>query len=298
MLRIPRIDRVVLTLSIDPKWFSVVIDNLHCTCIEYGYKCKAYHKNHMQCWDAMMEICGERLRISIRQAYQYKWIEYSFTGEIDFAAFQEKLLLLQEYGLGNALTQGRIKRLELALDLPGLHTSALVCHCFGAHSGFVKQNPAGTGVTYYLGSLDSNRQFVMYDKNQQLRDMGKMATPGEMLRIELRLYRKEFPLAHAAMHLEQSDLFSKFCFAYRSAMLTKPTKIATWGMLINACIQQGAPAALKAFPEQKKTFLNHLRDSRLNVAPRFKDFAPAFSRILAKTKAMNPIDHVGLPVPL
>ena len=132
----------------------------------------------------------------------------------------------------------------------------------------------------------------------RFRDMGKMAAPGEMLRIELRLYRKEFPLAHAAMHLEQSDLFSKFCFAYRSAMLAKPTKIATWGMLINACIQQGAPAALKAFPEQKKTFLNHLRDSHLNVAPRFKDFAPAFSRILAKTKAMNPIDHVGLPVPL
>lgn len=293
MLRVVKLDRVCLSLPIKFDWFFVVRDGLKFISEEYGYKLTPGNNEHSGGLSVHM-VCGlESMRVSVYRAYSYRWIQYEFTGEVDFAKFQQRLVVLGEYSLANAMAVGTTKRLELAVDVFGMHTSDVLCHCTGARSGHPVSNVAKTGWSIYMGSRLSSRQFVVYDKNQELADKGKPHAAGNLLRIELRLYRLPVPISKLIEVFEQVDPFDGLLVASTEVIESAGPKIKHWSMLIDACAKYGVCGALKCFPTQKKSLLNALKKSNMKIRPRGHDFVKMLLRLRAATIALMPVDENG-----
>lgn len=293
MLRVVKLDRVSLSLSIKFEWFFVVRESLVDISEKYGFSWTYKKKEHCEHVSANM-ICGsESLRVSVCRAYSHRWIQYEFTGEIDFDQFQQRLIVLGEYSLANAMAAGTTKRIELAVDVFGMHTSEVLCHSAGVRSGKPVPNGERTGWSIYLGSRLGMRQFVIYDKNQELSDKGKPHGSGNLLRIELRLYKIQLPLANFAELFSAYDPFMGLYVVRRQSIELAGPKIKCWSMLIGTCIDYGVWVGLKYFPAQKRSLLNAMKALNMKVRPGPLDFLPMLVRLREATVNMKPVDEDG-----
>jgi hypothetical protein len=248
MLKLVQSDLIRLVLSVESKWFSVLVDQLEFMRGEYGYPLKMYKRPSSKIWIMKIELGQESLTLALYYVYHHKCLEFRFKGEIRFDLFEQRLILLQEYSLRRALLWGRVKRLELALDIFGVKSKDYIFHVGGAKTGFVCMNADDTGRTYYLGSRESSKQFACYDKSQECKDKGKPHTSMDMLRIELRILRRSVCLLDLIKDLVESDPFDSLYVAPKAAMLNESKKVKNWKLLIEMCSTSGVPNALKAFP--------------------------------------------------
>lgn len=288
MLRIMRLDLVRLVLPVEPQWFSVLIENLSFIGEEYGFKCKKFSGGAGMKWLLWMKIGDQQLTVVVYYAYAYRRIEYRYKGEIDYQAFQDRLAVLQEYGLASAMVYGRVKRLELAIDVPNAHTKDFICHCGGLHNGSVLINAAGNGRTFYLGSQLGYRQFAVYDKAQQLKDKGEPHPKGDLLRVELRILNRSCSFVDLVKDLFENDPFRQFHIVRKSTLLAEPKKAKHWSLLVEACSTVGVAKATKQFPEQRKTLLNALKTHSFeSLKPKLKEFEGVFGRYLSAANALK-----------
>lgn len=293
MLRKIKLDLVRLVLPVEPKWFSAVVDNLEFIAKEYDFECKKVFKKHTRKWLLLIEHGNEWMTVMAYYVYEYRRIEYRFKGEVDYQAFQSYLLLLQEYGLANAMIYGRIKHLELAIDIPGVHTKDLICHRGGLHIGKIITNAAGNGRTIYLGSSEGATQFAIYDKAQQLKDKGHAHPTGDLLRVEIRIQNRECNFWQLVKELHEDDPFRKFMITKRSSLQAEQKMLKNWHILLETCSLYGVPYAIKQFPVQRKTLLNALREHTVgSLKPKLANFEHVFGRFMLAANSLDQLGHV------
>lgn len=293
MLRKIELDLVRLVLPVDPEWFSAVIDNLEFIAGEYGFNFKKVYQNHSKKWVLLMKHGNEQMTVAAYYVFKYRRIEYRFKGEVNYLAFQGYLLLLNEYGLANAMMYGRIKRLELAIDILGVHTKDLICHRGGLHLGKIVINEAGTGRTIYLGSRDGETQFAIYDKAQELKDKGHAHPTGDLLRVEIRLMNRKCDFQQLVEELYEDDPFRKFMITKRSLLQTEQKNLKNWHILLETCLIYGVPWAIKQFPVQRKTLLNALKEHTVgSLKPKLVNFEQVFGRFMLAAKYLDQLGHV------
>ena len=293
MLRKIELDLVRLVLPVETEWFSAVIDNLEFIAAEYGFKCKKVFKKHTRKWLLRMKHGDEQMTVAAYYVYKYRRIEYRFKGEVDYLAFQGYVHLLNEYGLGNAMRYGRIKRLELAIDIPGVHTKDLICHRGGLQLGKIVTNAAGNGRTIYLGSSDGETQFAIYDKAQELKDKGHVHPTGDLLRVEIRLLNRESDFWQLVKELHEDDPFRKFMITKRSSLQAEQKMLKNWHILLETCSLYGVPYAIKQFPVQRKTLLNALKEHTVgSLKPKLANFEHVFGRFMLAAHSLDLLGHV------
>lgn len=88
-------------------------------------------------------------------------------------------------GYGQVIKNGKVSRLDIALDLPGTHLDDLLIKANQMRTAMHRAGTDGRLETVYLGRPTSN-QVVAYDKNKELSKSGKGGV-GDMTRIEFRL---------------------------------------------------------------------------------------------------------------
>jgi Arm DNA-binding domain len=92
------------------------------------------------------------LRVSVLQYMKSRWIAYEFKGKVSVSLFDSATVLFGEYSFANALQSKRTKRLELAIDYFGLHSTEYISHYHGIKNSRVDSNDLENGFTQYSGS--------------------------------------------------------------------------------------------------------------------------------------------------
>lgn len=86
------------------------------------------------------------------------------------------------------MDMGKVSYLEIARDFVGVAKESILPWTNYSRKGDIyKDHEQGTKGAVYIGSKDSPRQFVAYDKRQQLRAKGLTCPYNSLLRIEVRL---------------------------------------------------------------------------------------------------------------
>lgn len=230
---------------------------------------------------AILKIDGQELQITALKCCKSEWIGYRFKGLINVDAFESATVLLGEWSFRNALLMGSVKKLELAIDYQGLHTSQFVIHYKGMKTSNVICNSEATGSTYYSGSRNGKTQMVVYDKAQEIRDRGGVPFCGNLLRAELRIQNRKESFPEVIQEIFDFDPFRDFYIVDKIAALGEKTKIKEWPIFLSTCSMLGTAGALRQFPQHKKSFLELLKKlSIAKLTPSIFDFEKSFCWLL------------------
>jgi hypothetical protein len=233
-------------------------------------------------------IAGVRLQISVLQCMKSRWISYEFKGKISVSLFDAATVLFGEYSFANALCSKRTKRLELAVDYFGLHSTDYISHYHGIKTSRVISNALENGFTQYSGSKCGRTQLAVYDKAQEIVDKGGVPIFKTILRIELRLLNRKQSLPQLVERLLHNDPFNKVSLVRVDAAMKHETNIAAWPMFLSAAREFGVAKALKLFPEHKKSFLKFLKVPSIQTRiPSMADFGDALIDLLEQVASVN-----------
>lgn len=255
-----------------------LISQLIDTAEHHGVKTKKVKHKMTFGTTATLKINGQELQISVLKCGKSRWVSYRFKGVIDVDAFESATVLLGEFSFGNAIWTGSVKKLELAVDYAGLHTSQFVCHYKGMKTSNVVFNAESTGVSYYSGSRKGKTQMVVYDKAQEIRDKGGLPFCKHLLRTELRIQTRKESLMHVIQEISAADPFENFYIVDKEIALSQETKIKDWPIFLATCSLMGTANALRQFPQHKKSFLQLLKKLSISkLTPSVFDFKDLLS---------------------
>ena len=92
------------------------------------------------------------------------------------------------YSLDHAIDTGKVSYIEVARDYVGVEKESILPWTSHSRKGDIfKDHEQGTKGAVYIGSKDSPRQFVVYDKKKHLLSKGINSPYPSLLRIEARL---------------------------------------------------------------------------------------------------------------
>lgn len=198
-----KIDRMRVTIPITPDQYSVALSILH----GIGDVAGSPHIKHWRSQygsrlmlkggkDGLQSIAQITTGISKTQYRYWQWElwpdhirlpECSPTWE-EFQALFSTLASDHDpvYGLNHALDNGKVSYLEIARDFVGVDKHDLLPWTAHAKKGDIWQKGNEKGAIY-VGSKDSPRQFVIYDKRLQLIAKGQHCPYPSLVRVEARL---------------------------------------------------------------------------------------------------------------
>lgn len=273
MLKIIVIDAVRINYPFDGEYLQALRDQLIDTAEYHGVKIKNVAKKMTYGLTTTLKINTQELQVSVLQCAKSRWVSYRFKGVVDINAFEAATVLLGDWSFASAIHSGHVKKLELAVDYSGLHTSQFVCHYKGVRKSNVITNDDSTGVSYYCGSRNSRIQMVVYDKAQEIRDKGGLPFCEHLLRAELRIQTRKEPLLEVIQEILNVDPFDSFYIVDKEKALSLKTTIQDWSKFLSTCSLIGTAKALRKFPQHKKKFLEMLKAlSLLKLTPSVFDF--------------------------
>jgi hypothetical protein len=209
------------------------------------------------------------------------YIEYSFGGDVDVAAFDALTMALQEWGLASMLVHGTVARLELAHDIVGCRTDDCLSHLIGVKSSQVKVSDNKMGRSYYSGSPASDVQLIAYDKSEQMKSLGETPEFDRALRIEVILRRLGRPLTQVYQWLQENDPLKGVLVVPTMAAHALSTSVKSWPSFLHDCHEIGVADALTNYPSSKKTFLANLSKlSGIIPKPSISSYKGAISKLL------------------
>lgn len=198
-----KIDRMKITIPITPDQYSVALSILH----GIGDVADAQHIKHWRGQygsrlmlkggkDGLQSIAQITTGISKTQYRYWQWElwpdhirrpEYTQTWD-EFQFLFNTLASDHDsvYGLNHAIDNGKVSYLEIARDFVGVNKQDLLPWTAHAKSGDIWQKGNEKGAIY-VGSKDSPRQFVIYDKRLQLIAKGQHCPQSSLVRVEVRL---------------------------------------------------------------------------------------------------------------
>lgn len=195
-----KIDRMKITVPLNPDQYSVALSILHG--IADAAESKNIKHRRMQYGSRLMlkeglqSIAQITTGISKTQYRYWQWElwpdhitrnEYSPAWE-DFQALFHTLAADHDpvYSLDHAIDMGKVSYLEIARDFVGVDKQDLLPWTTHTKKGDIWQKGNEKG-SIYVGSKDSPRQFVIYDKRLQLIAKGQHCPHPSLVRVEARL---------------------------------------------------------------------------------------------------------------
>lgn len=273
MLKRIVIDAVRINYPFNFGFLGYLISQLIDIAEHHGVKTKKVVQKMIYGRTTTLKINKQELQVSVLKCGKSRWVSYRFRGIIDVDVFEAATVLLGDWSFRNAILTGHVKRLELAVDFSGLHTSQFVCHFKGMRKSNVISNEDSTGVSYYCGSRKGRSQMVVYDKAQEIRDKGGLPFCQHLLRTELRIQTRKKPLLEVIQEIWAADPFENFYIVDKEKALSLKTKIQDWPIFLTTCSLIGTANALREFPQHKKTFLEMLKTLSLpKLTPSILDF--------------------------
>ena len=282
MLMQKGLDAIRVNVNFDKQYWNLFTDQLIEIALLNGVKYKVVSYKFINGITTTLVRGSETLQVSVLQCFKSKWIAYRFKGCIDFASFDEATLLFSEYSFLNALRDHRVKRLELAVDYVGLHTTQFISHYLGTKKSHVVSNVQGNGFTQYSGSKDGEVQLAVYDKTQEIIDKGGSPLFSKLMRVELRIQNTQNSLPNLIVNSFVDDPFSRVLLITKESAFNHDTAIKAWPVFLSCCSDIGVAQALQQFKQHKKSFLNALRMPILQSrAPSINDFEKPLCQILS-----------------
>lgn len=195
-----KIDRMKITIPITPDQYSVALSILH----GIGDVADSPHIKHwrgqygsrLMLKDGLQAIAQINTGISKTQYRYWQWElwpdhirrpEHTAAWD-EFQALFNTLASDHDpvYGLDHALDNGKVSYLEIARDFVGVDKQDLLPWTAHAKKSDIWQKGNEKGAIY-VGSEDSPRQFVIYDKRLQLIAKGQHCPCPSLVRVEARL---------------------------------------------------------------------------------------------------------------
>ena len=201
-----KIDRMKITVPLHPDQYSVALSVLH------GIADVAKSKNikhwrgqygsRLMLKSGLQSIAQITTGISKTQYRYWQWElwpdhitrpEYSPAWK-DFQSLFHTLVADHDpiYSLDHAMDAGKVSYIEIARDFVGVDKQDLLPWTAHAKKGDIWQKGSEKGAIY-VGSKDSPRQFVIYDKRLQLIAKGQHCPHPSLVRIEARLRNTGIP---------------------------------------------------------------------------------------------------------
>lgn len=288
MQRIGKLDRVQLHMAIPSEsGYQMFIGQLHDLCSEHKLK---LHPNPGKLGGRYVNLTAgvERLRLAVCASWGKFFLSYGFNGAIDVQAFEDLIYpLLQEGSLAHVMCHGYVARLELAVDFPGVKTSDYCFHQIGAKASHVVVNEKGNGTSFYIGSRQSDRQTIAYDKAQELIDKGKKCEFAEMLRWERRLSDSKLSMTSLLGECMSKDPFQGVLAISKNEFLSMklPEKPS---FLWTVYSEMGMAAMLRQFPHCKKQILAKLKSANVAMlSPSMNDLESEIENLLSHPCILN-----------
>lgn len=270
-----KIDRMKITVPLNPDQYSVALSILH------GIADVAESKNlkyrRMQYGSRLMLKSGLQSIAQVstgitKQKYRYwqweLWPDHILRPEY-FPTWKEFQSLFHPlaadndpvYSLDHAMDAGKVSYLEIARDFVGVDKQDLLPWTAHTKKGDIWQKGSEQGAIY-VGSKDSPRQFVIYDKRLQLIAKGQHCPHQSLVRVEARL-RNTGILARDLDQIE--DPFQ----ALHIASLSKAralSKEKQWQSFIKNASNNGASMA---FYELSKHYRKNYRERLTECAAKW-----------------------------
>ena len=265
-----KIDRMKITVPLNPDQYSVALSILH------GIANVAESKNikhrrmqygsRLMLKDGLQSIAQITTGISKTQYRYWQWElwpdhitrhEYSPAWEV-FQTLFHTLVADHDpaYSLDHAIDVGKVSYIEIARDFVGVDKQDLLPWTAHTKKGDIWQKGSEKGAIY-VGSKDSPRQFVIYDKRLQLIAKGLTCPHPSLVRVEARL-RNPGILARDLDQLE--DPFQ----ALHIASLSKAralSKEKQWQFFIQNASNNGVSMAFSALSKHyRKTYRERLTE--------------------------------------
>lgn len=281
MLKRIVVDAVRINCPFKGEFLEALKDQLIDTAEYHGVKIKKVAKHKTYGLTTTLKINNQELQVSVLQCAKSRWVSYRFKGVVDIDAFEAATALLGDWSFARAIDSGHVKKLELAVDYSGLHTSQFVCHYKGVRKSNVITNDDSTGISFYCGSRNSRIQMVVYDKAQEIRDKGGLPFCQHLLRTELRIQTRKEPLLEVVQEILNADPFDHFYIVEKEKALGVATTIQDWSKFLSTCSLLGTAKALRKFPQHKKKFLEMLKALSVpKLTPSVFDFANTLSALI------------------
>jgi len=179
---------------------------------------------------------------------------------VDMIATESFLLTVLPGGIDDIVDKGRVTRLDLSVDLTGIHIDSLLAAYPGMQVSRVFCK-SGKTETLYLGGTEGARCVVLYDKVQQVKHQNAKWHVDQPLpfspttRIEIRLRPDAGLVQLAAME----NPFQKLIIA-PLASVPKQEELP-WRLFVVAAQMRGAQDALLMIDDknQRKTFRDRIK---------------------------------------
>ncbi|WP_425987738.1 hypothetical protein [Afipia sp. DC4300-2b1] len=156
-------------------------------------------------------------------------------------------LVLDGLNFSEIAANGKITRVDIAVDIVGVGISDLLVSAEGGKKSHWYYSASGKPETGYLGMKagDKNAKWTTYNKRQQLKD-----TAGNQLYGGLPHTRIEYratPMVPFSKLLGLDNPFLKISLAY--PVIPKAAKSHEWQFFIDSCARRGQHAALGLLPD-------------------------------------------------
>ena len=267
-----KIDRMKITVPLNPDQYSVALSILHGIAdVAESQNIKhwrAQYGSRLMLKDGLQSLAQITTGISKTQYRYWQWElwpdhirrpEHTPAWE-DFQSLFNTLAADHDpvYSLDHAMDMGKVSYLEIARDFVGVDKQDLLPWTAHTKKGDIWQKGSEKGAIY-VGSKDSPRQFVIYDKRLQLIAKGQHCPHQSLVRVEARL-RNTGILARDLDQIE--DPFQ----ALHIASLSKAralSKEKQWQLFIQDASNNGTSMA---FPKLSKHYRKIYREQLFECA--------------------------------
>lgn len=270
-----KIDRMKITVPLNPDQYSVALSILHGIADIADSKnikhSRMQYGSRLMLKEGLQSIAQITTGISKAQYRYWQWelwpdhilrTEYTPAWK-DFQSLFHTIAADHDpvYDLDHAMDRGKVSYLEIARDFVGVNKQDLLPWTAHTKNGYIWKKGIEKGAIY-VGSKDSPRQFVIYDKRLQLIAKGWHCSHPSLVRVEARL-RNPGILARDLDQLE--DPFQ----ALHIASLSKAralSKEKQWQSFIQNASNNGASMA---FSELSKHYRKIYRERLTECAVRW-----------------------------
>jgi hypothetical protein len=282
MLKFPVIDKVQIHTNLpDLASYQSALAALYWTAESHGVPSKLVKNPYSNGRYVKIMVVDKELEIATLLNRGRYWLMYRFNGLVNTWEFKEATNYFGAYDFEHALLHGRVKRLELALDIVNQRPNDYIYHFQGSRVGHVYERFDGADDTFYVGSRDSQLQLIAYDKARHLLEKKGYSQFSRLLRIELRIQDRKESLDEVIAKLMLDSPFDRVMVLSLSDAIHFKTGIKDWGLFVSACRAMGVPKALQHFPVHAKTFLKYLRQLSLpRMCPNSLMFRKALGELL------------------
>ena len=165
---------------------------------------------------------------------------------MDFLKYEIEALQVGGLNFQDIATNGKITRVDVAVDLIGIGIHDLIFRCSEGGKSHCYFSEAGQLETGYFGLKDSNKNcpWVAYDKKQQLLELQEELPYGgnSYTRIE---YHSKLNIKLASLPAMKNP-FCFFSVAYAKTPNGTPTHV--WQHFLDSCRHRGVDRALELMP--------------------------------------------------